>query len=58
MALSPSKLIPSGCICQTASGANMLVLTLEGERVAAITQFLDPSILSRFELPLTLSGER
>jgi RNA polymerase sigma-70 factor (ECF subfamily) len=36
----------------------LVVLTLEGERIAAITQFLDPSILSRFGLPRTLRGER
>jgi hypothetical protein len=31
------------------------VLTLEGERVAAITQFMGPSILSRFGLPRTIA---
>jgi RNA polymerase sigma-70 factor (TIGR02960 family) len=35
----------------------VLVLTLEGERIAAITQFLDTSILSRFGFPRTLRAE-
>lgn len=37
-----------------AHGTGLVVLTLEGEEIAAITQFMDPSILSRFGLPLTL----
>jgi RNA polymerase sigma-70 factor (TIGR02960 family) len=41
-----------------AHATGLVVLSLEGERIAAITQFLDPSILSRFGLPLTLHGER
>jgi RNA polymerase sigma-70 factor (TIGR02960 family) len=40
-----------------AHGTGLVVLTLEGDRIAAITQFLDPSILSRFGLPLTLGDE-
>jgi hypothetical protein len=36
----------------------LVVLTLEGERIAAITQFMSTSILSRFGLPRTLRGER
>jgi RNA polymerase sigma-70 factor (ECF subfamily) len=40
-----------------AHATGLVVLTLEGERIAAITQFLDPSILSRFGLPRTLRGE-
>jgi len=36
----------------------LIVLTLEGEQIAAITQFLDTSILSRFGFPRTLRGER
>jgi RNA polymerase sigma-70 factor (ECF subfamily) len=40
-----------------AHATGLVVLTLQGEEIAAITQFLDPSILSRFELPLTLHGE-
>jgi hypothetical protein len=35
----------------------LVVLTLEGQRIAAITQFLDTSILSRFGFPRTLRGE-
>ena len=38
-----------------AHATGMAVLTLEGERIAAITQFLDPSILSRFGLPRTIA---
>jgi RNA polymerase sigma-70 factor (ECF subfamily) len=34
----------------------MIVLTLEGERIAAITRFLDNSILPRFGLPRTIRG--
>ena len=33
---------------------NISPLTLEGEQIAAITQFLDTSILSRFGFPRTL----
>jgi len=36
----------------------LIVLTLEGEQIAAITQFLDTNILSRFGFPRTLRGER
>ena len=32
----------------------LLVLTLEGERIAAITNFVDTSVLSHFGLPRTL----
>jgi RNA polymerase sigma-70 factor (TIGR02960 family) len=39
-----------------AHGTGLVVLTLEGERIAAITQFMDTSILSRFGLPRTLPG--
>jgi RNA polymerase sigma-70 factor (ECF subfamily) len=41
-----------------AHGTGLVVLTLEGERIAAITQFMDTSILSRFGFPRTLRGER
>jgi RNA polymerase sigma-70 factor (ECF subfamily) len=41
-----------------AHATGLVVLTLEGERIAAITQFLNPGILSRFGLPPTLGGER
>jgi RNA polymerase sigma-70 factor (ECF subfamily) len=34
-----------------AHATGLVVLTLEGERIAALTQFLDPSIPSRFGLP-------
>jgi RNA polymerase sigma-70 factor (TIGR02960 family) len=40
-----------------AHATGLVVLTLEGEQIAAITQFMDPSILSRFGLPATLDGE-
>jgi RNA polymerase sigma-70 factor (ECF subfamily) len=41
-----------------AHATGLVVLTLEGERIAAITQFLDTSILSRFGFPRTLRNER
>jgi RNA polymerase sigma-70 factor (ECF subfamily) len=37
-----------------AHASGLVVLTLEGDRVAAITSFLDNSVLSRFGLPRTL----
>jgi RNA polymerase sigma-70 factor (ECF subfamily) len=37
-----------------AHAAGLLVLTLEGDRIAAITNFIDTSVLSRFGLPRTL----
>ena len=40
-----------------AHATGLVVLTLEDERIAAITQFMDTSILSRFGLPRTLRGE-
>jgi RNA polymerase sigma-70 factor (TIGR02960 family) len=41
-----------------AHATGLIVLTLEGERIAALTQFLDTSILSRFGFPRTLRDER
>jgi RNA polymerase sigma-70 factor (ECF subfamily) len=41
-----------------AHATGLVVLTLEGERIAAITQFMDTSILSRFGFPRTLRRER
>ena len=41
-----------------AHATGLVVLTLEGERIAAITQFMNPGILSRFGLPRTLPDER
>jgi RNA polymerase sigma-70 factor (TIGR02960 family) len=40
-----------------AHATGLVVLTLEGDRIAAITQFLDTSILSRFGFPRTLRDE-
>jgi RNA polymerase sigma-70 factor (ECF subfamily) len=40
-----------------AHATGLVVLTLEGERIAAITQFMDTSVLSRFGFPRTLRGE-
>jgi RNA polymerase sigma-70 factor (ECF subfamily) len=40
-----------------AHATGLVVLTLEAERIAAITQFMGTSILSRFGLPRTLRGE-
>lgn len=39
-----------------ARGHGLIVLTLSGEQVTAITRFLDNSILTRFGLPRNLSG--
>jgi RNA polymerase sigma-70 factor (ECF subfamily) len=41
-----------------AHATGVLVLTLEGERIAAMTQFLDAGLVSRFGFPLTLHDER
>jgi RNA polymerase sigma-70 factor, ECF subfamily len=38
-----------------AHATGVVVLTLEGERIAAITQFMGTSILSRFGLPRTIA---
>ena len=35
-------------------GHGMIVLTLEGERISAITRFIDSGVMGRFGLPLTL----
>ncbi len=61
------KLIPTRANTQPAFGCyrddehapiahatGLLVLTLEGERIAAITNFIDSSVLPRFGLPRTL----
>ena len=37
-----------------AHATGLIVLTLEGDRIAAITQFLDSNVLSRFGLPRAL----
>jgi RNA polymerase sigma-70 factor, ECF subfamily len=37
-----------------AHATGLVVLTLEGEQISAITQFLDTSVMSRFGLPRTL----
>lgn len=34
--------------------AGLIVLTLDGERISAITRFLDDNVLHRFGLPQTL----
>jgi hypothetical protein len=39
-----------------ARATGLIVLTLGGEQIAAITQFLDSSVLPRFGLPRTLRG--
>ncbi len=46
----------TGADTPIAHATGLVVLTLQGERIAAITQFLDPGILSRFGLPTTLNG--
>ena len=40
-----------------ARATGLVVLTLEGDQITAITQFLDTGILSRFGFPLILGGE-
>ena len=37
-----------------AHATGLIVLTLEGDQIAAITQFIDTSVLSRFGLPRSL----
>ena len=39
-----------------AQAAGLIVLTLDGEQVSAITRFLDLGVLRRFGLPQTLPG--
>ena len=39
-----------------AQAAGLIVLTLNGERISAITRFLDPGVLDRFGLHQTLPG--
>jgi RNA polymerase sigma-70 factor (ECF subfamily) len=41
-----------------AHATGLVVLSLRGEQIAAITQFLDTSILARFGFPRTLRGVR
>jgi len=43
--------------CPIARALGILVLTLAGERVAAITAFHDTSVIARFGLPRTLPYE-
>jgi len=35
----------------------MVVLTLEGERISAITRFIDDDVMRWFGLPLTLATD-
>jgi hypothetical protein len=37
-----------------AHAAGLIVLTLEGDQISAITTFIDSSVMSRFGLPRTL----
>jgi RNA polymerase sigma-70 factor (TIGR02960 family) len=39
-----------------AAGDGMIMLTLDGDRIAGVTRFLDNSLLERFGLPATLPG--
>jgi len=41
-----------------AHATGLIVLTLEGDRISAITQFLDTSVLSHFGLPRTLRDQQ
>jgi RNA polymerase sigma-70 factor, ECF subfamily len=40
-----------------ADSTGLMVVTLEGARIAVMTSFLDPSILARFGLPRTLRSQ-
>jgi RNA polymerase sigma-70 factor (ECF subfamily) len=40
-----------------AQGAGMIVLTLQGDQIAAVTRFLDRSVMGGFELPDNLPNE-
>jgi hypothetical protein len=39
-----------------AGAAGLVVLTLDGDRISAVTRFLEVAVLERFGLPRTLSG--
>jgi RNA polymerase sigma-70 factor (ECF subfamily) len=40
----------------TAGAAGLVVLSLDGERISAVTRFLDVAVMDRFGLPQTLPG--
>ena len=42
---------------QTAHATGVVVLGLEGQQIATVTQFLEPDVLTWFGLPLTLTAE-
>jgi hypothetical protein len=42
---------------QVAHAAGLIVLTLDGERISAVTRFLDSGVLDRFGLHQTLPGD-
>ena len=44
--------------CPIAHAVGILVLTLAGDRISAITAFHDTSVLARFGLPRTLPYEQ
>jgi RNA polymerase sigma-70 factor (ECF subfamily) len=68
---APMRLVPTRANTQPAFGGylpvpetdvarafSLFVLTLDGDRISAITWFADSSVLPRFGLPRTLPGER
>jgi RNA polymerase sigma-70 factor (ECF subfamily) len=68
---APMRLVPTRANTQPAFGGylpvpetdvsrafSLFVLTLEGDRISAITWFADSSVLPRFGLPRTLRGDR
>lgn len=67
---APYRLVPTRANGQPAFGCylpdgaapvhraqGLLVLTLDGDRISALTRFLDISVMGRFGLPRTLPGE-
>ena len=44
-----------GARAPIAQAAGLIVLTLDGEQISAITRFLDNNVLHRFGLPQTLA---
>jgi len=68
---APMRLVPTRANTQPAFGGylpvpetdvsrafSLFVLTLEGDRISAITWFADSSVLPRFGLPRTLRADR
>ncbi len=52
---APPVTRPPACAAPVFRAHGMIVLTLEGERISAITRFVDNSNLPRFGLPRMLA---